>query len=61
MELKLEATEAHPREPKLLIVPYGIETFLRCYCLCEISYLLIVPYGIETTLYRHAVTTVANF
>ena len=34
---------------ELLIVPYGIETFLYCW-LIECFTLLIVPYGIETLL-----------
>ena len=34
-------------EKKLLIVPYGIETYIGCFLLFD-SCLLIVPYGIET-------------
>ena len=36
---------------ELLIVPYGIETWLHCRCWIDCCTLLIVPYGIETAFH----------
>ena len=47
MELKLVACLVAAGVRWLLIVPYGIETFLPV-CIRKTRYLLIVPYGIET-------------
>ena len=47
MELKPTYRIRYIYSPRLLIVPYGIETLLpHSYC-CSLL-LLIVPYGIET-------------
>ena len=47
MELKHEGAMDVLEDVKLLIVPYGIETFSRCESPASLT-LLIVPYGIET-------------
>ena len=51
MELKLLITISVRTFFQLLIVPYGIETIQKHYCLFHRYLLLIVPYGIETFLY----------
>ena len=49
MELKLgRSIEQKLTFQKLLIVPYGIETFGHEPLVCVQHSLLIVPYGIET-------------
>ena len=51
MELKLgRSIEQKLTFQKLLIVPYGIETFGHEPLVCVQHSLLIVPYGIETTV-----------
>ena len=47
MELKHVRAGETSRPYMLLIVPYGIETFL-CGLYIRVAGLLIVPYGIET-------------
>ena len=47
MELKQPPAPAPALRPKLLIVPYGIETMF-CFTRRNRHALLIVPYGIET-------------
>ena len=48
MELKRDLNRVELKElSDLLIVPYGIETFLPSQCV-QCHELLIVPYGIET-------------
>ena len=47
MELKPESASIISELHSLLIVPYGIETFMYLHCLSK-KILLIVPYGIET-------------
>ena len=49
MELKLLNKSSNRITAPLLIVPYGIETFLLAKYLIIPNNLLIVPYGIETT------------
>ena len=50
MELKLSGSCGLNQSPKLLIVPYGIETRLVYFRILRYGSLLIVPYGIETGL-----------
>ena len=47
MELKLGIIYRNDERGKLLIVPYGIETFY-IFLSAFFHFLLIVPYGIET-------------
>ena len=47
MELKQDNNTIEEEVTNLLIVPYGIETFIAG-CLNACGFLLIVPYGIET-------------
>ena len=47
MELKHHEDEHNRPKTRLLIVPYGIETWERCNP-STFNLLLIVPYGIET-------------
>ena len=47
MELKPGCVGVYLGRCSLLIVPYGIETYLRSFA-CRMVKLLIVPYGIET-------------
>ena len=47
MELKLCTSWLTAVPEELLIVPYGIETYLKCMT-DDAHMLLIVPYGIET-------------
>ena len=49
MELKQHTETEHRIRDELLIVPYGIETYLPDASACFFL-LLIVPYGIETIL-----------
>ena len=48
MELKRVKIINFVKREILLIVPYGIETFLVTNGDGRVGYLLIVPYGIET-------------
>ena len=48
MELKHVPESCQNLSYRLLIVPYGIETFFISRCDGDREMLLIVPYGIET-------------
>ena len=48
MELKHRFYDTAVKDVNLLIVPYGIETFVAGQNAVGIGLLLIVPYGIET-------------
>ena len=50
MELKQHSRVDEVNHRTLLIVPYGIETFIYQLAGFSCNKLLIVPYGIETTI-----------
>ena len=51
MELKQRKWQRVKNGKKLLIVPYGIETWITC-AVANVDALLIVPYGIETVIHK---------
>ena len=50
MELKLNKIHHTKATVEVLIVPYGIETYLIQVAATKPNFVLIVPYGIETLI-----------